>query len=547
MVKPINVIGHLNPDSDSICSAIAYAYLKSKLTGEQVVPRRCGKINQETKFVLDYFNVAAPEYIADVKARVGDMLNGEAPLAVLPSTTLREVGILTNNQNVKTLPIVDEANHLLGIITLGDLAHKYLAELGLEHLGGLHLTIENMLRTLNGRLVVNHDLNQELSGNVIIGAMNHATMEQFIKPGDVVILGDRESAQISALKAGASCIIITGGYTVSEAVRKEGLQAKATVITVPYDTFATARLINMSAPVETMMHNTNLISFNVDDLVDDAKKVMLDTRFRNYPVVDDENRLMGVVSRYHLLALMRKRVILVDHNERSQAVPGLDQAEILEVIDHHRLGDIQTGEPIYFRNEPVGCTATIVAGMYLENGVEIPRDMAGIMLAAILSDTVIFKSPTCTDRDRVMAEKLALIAGVNIEEFGHEMYRAGTSLVGRTSEEIIYEDFKEFKMGDLLLGIGQVETMDTDSLGQLTGGLLEEMEKIRAKRGYDLVLLMVTDILKEGTELLIAGTPTEAIEKAFGCQVADQKTYLPGVMSRKKQVVPPLTQYLSQK
>lgn len=547
MVKPIYVIGHMNPDSDSICSAIAYAYLKSKLTGEQVIPKRCGKINQETKFVLEYFNVAAPEYITDVKSRVGDMLNGEAPMAVLPTTTLREVGILTNHQNVKTLPIVDEEHHLIGIITIGDLAHKYLGELALENLGGLQLTIENVLRTLNGRLVVNDDLNQELSGNVIIGAMSHSTMEQFIKPGDVVLLGDRESAQITALRAGASCIVVTGGYTISDAVRKEAIQAKATVISVPYDTFATARLINMSAPVDKLMHTKDIISFNVDDLVDDARKVMLETRFRNYPVVDDENHLLGVVSRYHLLALLRKRVILVDHNERSQAVPGLDQAEIMEVIDHHRLGDVQTGEPIYFRNEPVGCTCTIVASMYLENGVEIPREMAGIMLAAILSDTVIFKSPTCTPRDRMIAEQLAAIAGVEIEQFGHEMYKAGTSLVGRTSEEIIFEDFKEFKMGDLVLGIGQVETMDTAGLGQLTEGLLEEMENIRSNRGYDLVLLMVTDILKEGTELLVAGAPTEVVEKAFGCQVQAQKTYLPGVMSRKKQVVPPLTQYLAQK
>lgn len=547
MVKPIYVIGHMNPDSDSICSAIAYAYLKSKITGEQVIPKRCGKVNQETKFVLDYFNVAAPEYIADVKSRVGDMLNGEAPMAVLPTTTLREVGILTNHQNVKTLPIVDEDNHLTGIITIGDLAHKYLGELALESLGGLQLSIENMMRTLNGRLVVNHDLDQELSGNVIIGAMSHSTMQQFIKPGDVVILGDRESAQITALRAGAACIIVTGGYTISDVVRKEAIQAKATVISVPYDTFATARLINMSAPVDKVMQTKDIVAFNVDDLVDDAKKVMIDTRFRNYPVVDDENHLLGVVSRYHLLALLRKRVILVDHNERSQAVPGLDQAEILEVIDHHRLGDVQTGEPIYFRNEPVGCTCTIVASMYLENGVEIPREMAGIMLAAILSDTVIFKSPTCTPRDRIIAEQLAAIAGVEIEVFGHEMYKAGTSLVGRTSEEIIFEDFKKFKMGDLVLGIGQVETMDTASLEQLTDGLLEEMENIRSNRGYDLVLLMVTDILKEGTELLVAGTPAEVVEKAFSCRVADQKTYLPGVMSRKKQVVPPLTQYLAQK
>ncbi|MDA8233453.1 MAG: putative manganese-dependent inorganic diphosphatase [Clostridia bacterium] len=546
-MKPIYVIGHLNPDTDSICSAIAYAHLKAALTGEEVVAARAGKINQETRFVLDYFGVEEPFYIRDVKARVGDMLTGEAPVAMLPCTPLREVGILTRNHNAKTIPIVDEDNHLLGIITLGDIAQKYMEELGLENLGQMHVTVDNILRTLNGRLVVAQEKTGELKGNVIIGAMDSTTLERFVKKGDVVLLGDRERAQLAAIKAGAACLIITGSHTTTDKVRQEAKKAGVVIISVPHDTFATARLINMSTPVEAMMQTENIVSFEADDLVDEARKVMLETRFRNYPVVDDDNHLLGVVSRYHLLALMRKKVILVDHNEKSQAVPGLEQAEILEVIDHHRLGDVTTGEPIYFRNEPVGCTATIVTSMYNEQGVEIPSKIAGLLLGAILSDTVIFKSPTCTPRDRVAAQQLAAIAGVEAEEFSREMYKAGTSLAGRTPKEIIFEDFKEFHMGDLYVGIGQVETMDSGSVAQLMDELLQEMGTIKENKGYDLVLLMVTDILQEGTELLVVGDRVEVVEKAFSAKLDGGKTFLPGVMSRKKQVVPPLSRFLAGK
>lgn len=547
MAKPVYVIGHKNPDSDSICSAIAYAYLKNQLSEVEHIPARAGKIHQETKFVLDYFGLNEPIELKDVKARVGDMINGEAPVAVTPNTSIRELGILSRTHDVKTVSIVDKENRLLGLVTLGDIAHKFMQELGLESLGEMEITVGSILRTLSGQQMVEQDESIRLKGNVLIGAMDVDSMKGYIKKGDVVILGNRESAQQTALDLGAACLIITGAHTIKDEVRQKARQMGATVISVPYDTFATARLINMCAPVENIMQTKGIIAFNKDDLVDDAKRVMLETRFRNYPVVDDEGKLLGAISRYHLLALMSKKVILVDHNEKGQAVDGLEQAEILEIIDHHRLADVQTGEPIYFRNEPVGCTATIVAGMYFENLVEIPREMAGIMLAAILSDTVIFKSPTCTPRDKQMAEKLAQIAGVSIEEFGQEMYKAGTSLVGRTTEEIIYQDFKEFKLGELTFGIGQVETMNSADIAEIKDKLVADMTQIKKNKGFDQVLLMVTDILKEGTELIAVGENLEIVERVFGAPIENNEVYLPGVMSRKKQVVPPLSKYLSGK
>ncbi|ABZ83169.1 manganese-dependent inorganic pyrophosphatase [Heliomicrobium modesticaldum Ice1] len=537
------VIGHRSPDTDSICSAISYAYLKEKLTGREYIAARCGNLKPETDFVLRYFNVEAPRVICDVRSRVADMLGGQAPVAISPDTPIREVGILARDKNIKSLPVVDERNRLLGIITLGDIAQRYLNLDELNDLDRMGLTIGGILRTMGGRFLVPAPLDMKLRGKAIIGAMHVETMVQRIGEGDTVVTGDRENAQLAALEAGAGCLIVTGGLSISERVERLARQKGIPVLTVPYDTFNAARLLGLSAPVSTIMHQ-DMVCFQPDEFADDARKVMLETRFRNYPVIDHEKKLLGVISRYHLLALQRKQVILVDHNEKSQAVAGLDQAQVLEVIDHHRIGDVQTGEPIYFRGEPVGCTSTIIAAMYEENGIEPPKEIAGLMTAAILSDTVLFKSPTCTARDRRTAEKLAKIAGIDLQDFGLKLFTAGSSLEGRTPEEIIFQDFKEFHLGPLKLGIGQVETMDYDGVTRMQATLLEEMESIRKKKGLDLALLMLTDIIKEGTRLLVAGEKKEPVEKAFGVTIQEQSAYLPGVISRKKQVVPPLSAYL---
>ncbi|MBC9785610.1 putative manganese-dependent inorganic diphosphatase [Heliobacterium chlorum] len=537
------VIGHRNPDTDSICSAISYAFLKRQLTGREYIPARCGKVKPETQFVLDYFKVDAPQLITDVRARVSDLLNGQAPVSICKDTPIREVGILSRNKNTKSLPVVDENNRLQGIISLGDIAQLYLNLDELNNLEKMGLTLGGVLRTMGGRFLVAAPPETVLRGKAIIGAMHEETMVQRISEGDVVIIGDREGSQLAALDAGAGCLIVTGGFAITERVEKKARQKGVPVLSVPYDTFNTGRLIGLSAPVYSIMHQ-EMVTFQPDDFVDETRKVMLETRFRNYPVVDDENRLLGVISRYHLLAAQRKKIILVDHNEKSQAVAGIDQAQVLEVIDHHRVGDVQTGEPIYFRGEPVGCTSTIIFSMFEENEIEPPKEIAGLMLSAILSDTVLFKSPTCTARDKKAAEKLAKIAGIDIEEYGLKMFTAGSSLEGRTPEEIIYQDFKEFHLGAMHLGIGQVETMDHAGIARMQETLMEALDTIRQSKNLDLVLLMLTDIIKEGTLLLLSGEKTEPIEKAFNVAVKDGVAHLPGVLSRKKQVVPPLSSYL---
>ncbi|QGG47137.1 putative manganese-dependent inorganic diphosphatase [Heliorestis convoluta] len=538
------VIGHRNPDTDSICSAIAYAYLKRQATNEAYIAGRCGKVKAETKYVLDYFQVDEPRYFEDVKARVTDMLGQESPFAVLASAPIRDVGILAAKENTKSLPVVDTENHLVGMITLGDIAERYLNLEEFKDFDKMGITLGALVHTMGGCFLSPTDEERPLKGKAVIGGMNPNSMVKHIEPGDFVIIGDREEAQLAAIKSGAGCLIITGGFSVTEKVKEAALEASVPVLSVPHDTYSAARLLGMCAPVRTIMHQDNIITFQEDDYVDDVRKVMLDTRYRSYPVVDKDKRLVGVVSRYHLLTLQRKQVILVDHNEKSQAVLGLEQAQILEVIDHHRMGDVQTGEPIFFRGEPVGCTSTIIASMYDEQDVEIPKDMAGIMLAAILSDTVLFKSPTCTKRDKVIAEKLAKIAGVDLMEFGRAMFAAGSSLEGRSPEEIIFQDFKEFHLGEKQLGICQVETMDMEGAQKRKGSLLDAMESIRVDKKLDMVLLMLTDIINEGTLLLVAGQDLETIEKAFKVTVEAQEAYLPGVLSRKKQVIPPLSSVL---
>lgn len=464
-IKPrlIYVLGHTRPDTDSICSAIAYAHLKQQLGFTNVRAGRAGPINPQTRYVLSRFVVGEPELVEDLHVRVADLID-RRPITVPASTPLREVGDLMRTRQVKTLPVVDSRNRLLGILTVGDLAQKYLEE---------------------------------------------------ISQDDPVQAG----RQIQQL---------------------------------------------LAQPVSCIMRTDSLVFFVADDLLGDARRLMLETRYRNYPVVDEDYRLLGLISRYHLLAFSRKQVILVDHNEKGQAVPGIEEAEILEIIDHHRLGDLQTGEPIYVRSEPVGSTCTLVAAMFFENGLTPAPEVAGLLCAGILSDTVIFKSPTCTDRDRQLAQSMARVAGVDPEALGREMFRAAVDLDGRSAEDLFYEDFKEFFLGDERVGISQIEVMGLDVLEPLKDSLRDVLEKARQYAGYDLVVLMVTDLLSEGTELLVEGKNPTRIAQAFrdysGVNVEtgvwaekeDQSgrlresdsVFLPGVISRKKQVVPVLVKFL---
>lgn len=540
MNKEINVLGHKNPDTDSICSSIAYAKFKNMLTGSNAyVPKRIGEINSETLFVLNYFKAEEPEYITDVKTQVRDINIRKVPL-VEPEISLKKAWEIMKNCGITTLPISRNNSTLDGIIAVDDIAHSFMDIYDNDILSQAKTPYKNMIEVLEGEIVVG-DIDDSIeNGHVLIGAMNPDVMEGYINKNDIVIVGNRYESQLCAIETGAQCIVVTGGIPVAGSIKKLAAANNCAIVITAHDTYTVARLINQSIPIRQFMKSEGLVTFNINDYVDDIKEVMVKKRFRNFPIVDENNNMVGMLSRASLINLQRKQVVLVDHNERSQAVDGLEEAEILEIIDHHRIGNIETTGPVYFRNQPLGCTATIIRNMYRENNIEINRQTAGLLCSAILSDTLAFKSPTCTEMDREAADSLASIAGLDMEEFSVAMFRAGSNMAEKSAEELFYQDFKQFKMGELELGVGQVNSMDSNELLEVKDRILDFMNKVYKETNLDMVLFMLTDIYNERTELLFAGSNTELISKAFEGKKGKNSIMLPGVLSRKKQVIPPL-------
>lgn len=539
MDSKLYITGHRNPDSDSICAAIAYADLKKKL-GIAAIPARLGDINRETEFILSYFNMPVPEYLETVKTQVSD-LNLDPVIPISPDVSIKTAWMVMKKNNLKTLPVIDDGERLIGIVTISDITSKYMDTLETSIISSSNTPLRNIVETLNARIIYGSQDIFVANGNVVVGALSPDNLEHFLEEKDIVIVGDREDVQLKAIELGANCIIVTGGFDASDQIVKEAEKHECIVMTTPYDTFTASRLINQSLPIKHIMTTENIISFQIDDFVDEIKEKMLQTRYRSYPVVDDRQRIIGFVARYHLISQKKKKVILVDHNERNQSVNGIEEAEILEIIDHHRVADVTTGRPIYFRNEPVGSTSTIIANIFFENGIHTSRSIAGILCAAIISDTLKFQSPTCTYVDKITAEKLASIAGIDIDEFATKMFKAGTSLKGKTPEEIFYQDFKEFKIGKYRIGISQVNTMDSENMDEIKQELLEYMNHQCSHKDFDLMMILLTDIIKQGSEILFTGESKELIAKAFNVNSRGSSVFLPGVISRKKQVVPPLS------
>ncbi|MDK2794370.1 MAG: manganese-dependent inorganic pyrophosphatase [Caldanaerobacter sp.] len=537
-MKTVYVCGHKNPDTDSICSAIAYAHLKRITEGINAIPVRLGPINRETKFVLDYFGIEEPIFIENVYTQVQD-IKFDKPLIFKENTSMFEAWNAMMEKNIRTLAVVDDENKLIGIATVGDLAKAYLSSA--HELSKYRIPIENLLATLKGEILLRYL--DYIEGNILVAAMSKENVLKRIKEGDTLIVGDREDIQEAAIQKGVKALIITGNNQVSEKILDLAKKHEVTIIKVSPDTFDTVKLLNQSIPLSYVIKKEDIVSFRLTDYIDDVKEVMLKYRYRNFPVLDEEERVVGLLGRRHILDYERKNVILVDHNEFSQAVEGIEQARILEIIDHHRLGTIETDQPILFRNHPVGSTATIINRLYEEKGLIPDPKIAGIMCAAILSDTLVFKSPTCTPEDVRAAKKLAEIAEIDINEFGNQMFKAGTSLEGKTVEEIFYTDFKEFTVNKYKIGIGQVNTLADP--GELKKDLISFMEKVRSDKGYDILLLMLTDIINEGSEILFVGDNKELLERAFDVKIQNNSFYLPYVISRKKQVLPPLVKAIN--
>lgn len=538
MSDPVYISGHRNPDTDSICSVIAYADLKKKL-GVPAVPVRIGNINRETAFVLNYFGVEAPEYLESVRTQVSD-LNMDSTSPISADVSVKAAWSIMQKSNVKVLPVSGDDGRLMGIVTLSDITRSYMDALESNLLSSGNTPLHNITDTLKAKLISGSEGSFQPSGKVVIAAAEPDRMDSFLEQGDIVLTGNRRDTQQKAVEAGASCLVLTCSAKADPAVLELAEKNGCVVMETDYDTFAAARLIDQSVPVGFIMTKGGLISFQISDYIDSIKDKMLQTRYRSYPVVDDDGFVKGFISRYHLISQRRKKIILLDHNEKSQTIDGIEQAEILEVIDHHRIGDIQTENPVYFRNDAVGSTSTLIAGMYFEHGIRPPKAIAGILCAAILSDTLQFRSPTSTYADTSIAEKLAEIAGISIEEFSARMFEAGSALEGMSPEEILNYDFKEYTAGQQKFGIGQVNSYHPPHMEQLRDSLLQRMQVVLDHGHYDFLLLIVTDLVSEGSFLLYSGDCGALIRKAFGAAGENSTVYLKGVVSRKKQIVPRL-------
>ena len=543
--KKTIVIGHKNPDTDSICSAICYANLKQITSGGEYVPGRAGHVNSETQFVLDYFGMAAPKETQTVKKQVKDIEIRETK-GVAKNISLKKAWNLMQDAGVVTIPAVTEDNVLEGLITVGDITRSYMNVYDSSILSKACTQYTNIIETLEGAMLIGDEREYFKEGKGLIAAANPDMMEYYIEKHDLVILGNRYESQLCAIEMEAGCIIVCEGAGVSMTIKKLAQERGCTVITTPYDTYTAARLINQSMPISFFMKTENLITFDTDDYIDDIKEVMASKRHRDFPILDKNGKYKGMISRRNLLGARGKNVILVDHNERSQAVDGMENANILEIIDHHRLGTVETMGPVFFRNQPLGCTATIIYQMYKEAGVTIENKIAGLLCSAIISDTLLFRSPTCTPVDKDAAMKLAAIAGIDVEQLANKMFAAGSKLKGKSDAEIFYQDFKRFTAGKIAFGVGQITSLNAGELNELKSRMLTYMDRAREDEKVDMMFFMLTNILTESTELICDGQGAKQLAgEAFhlGDEEMDKEEHivsLPGVVSRKKQLVPGL-------
>lgn len=543
MDKKVYILGHQNPDTDSICSAIAYADFKRQM-GFAAVPVRIGRINQETAFVLQYFGIEVPEYLSTAKTQVNN-LEMDVTRPVSAEISLKDAWQILKENNLKVLPVEDENHKLCGLVSVSDIAKAYMDMPKSNLLSLSRTSLENVIHTLDARLIWGSGSFYG-SGKTIIAAVTPDIMGNYIEKGDIIITGNREDNQIRAIEAGASCVVITCGTEAEEEVVILAREKNCTLLVTEYDTFTAASLLYQSIPVGFIMTNKDLTLFRMDDYIDTVREQMLQSRYRSYPVVDNDGYFQGFISRYHLINHKRKQLILVDHSEKSQSVSGIEQANIMEIIDHHRIGDVQTSQPIYYRNEPVGSTATIVANLFYEQGLQPLPKIAGLLCSAILSDTVSFKSPISTQKDKKTAKMLAEISGINIEKFSLQMFQHAFSLKNMMPEEILQNDFKEYVIQTQKIGIGQVNTADLRSAKKARRSILQKMNEIMSKDNFCLVMLLVTDIINEVTEVLFVETQKGLVAKVFNPLNDENSLTLNGVVSRKKQIVPVLTDLLTE-
>ena len=546
--RKTTVIGHRNPDTDSICAAISYAYLKNQSGDKKTyVAKRAGAVNEETRYVLERFGVEEPPLVTYAGAQIKD-INIRKTAGVSNQISLKRAWELMKKLEVVTLPVTNQFGKLEGVIVTKDIATSYMDVLDNCVLSKARTQYKTIAETIDGEVYAGNEHAHFVRGKVVIATSNPEYMADYIEDDDLVILGDREEAQMQAIRSNASCIIIGGGLEVAEEVKKLAEKRDCVIITTPFDTFSVARLINQSMPIKQYMTRRDLVTFDIDDYVDDVKDVMSRVRHRDFPVLGSNGDYVGMISRRNLMNMQKKQIILVDHNEKSQAVDGIGEAEILEIIDHHRLGSLETVSPVYFRNQPLGCTSTIIYQMYQEQGVEIPKEIAGLLLSAIISDTLMFRSPTCTPFDKGVAKRLAEIADVDIEDHAKKMFRAGSDFKNKTTEEIFYQDFKIFHTEDCDFGVAQISAMSGEELEQIGEQLRPFLPQVLGEKRLNMVYVMLTDILEESSKIIFAGEDAgKILAHAFKKQEDADGILLDGIISRKKQMIPTLMNEMSER
>lgn len=545
--KKVWVVGHKNPDTDSVCAAISYAYLKNQIDDKKYCAKRAGAINEETRYVLDCFQMEEPELVTYAGAQIKD-ISIRKTVGVSSQISLKRAWELMKKLDVVTIPVTNSFGKLEGVIVTKDIATSYMDVFDNRVLSKARTPFKTIAETIDGTILVGNEHAYFVRGKVVVATSHPEYMADYMEDDDLVILGDREEAQMQAIKSNASCIVIGGGLEVDEEVKELARKKDCVIITTPFDTFSVARLINQSMPIKQFMTRKDIVTFDIDDYIDDVKEVMSKIRHRDFPILNEKGNYVGMISRRNLMKMQKKQLILVDHNEKSQAVDGIGEAEILEIIDHHRLGSLETVSPVYFRNQPLGCTSTIIYQMYQEKNVEIPKQIAGLLLSAIISDTLMFRSPTCTELDKKVAEDLALLAGIEIEEHAKNMFRAGSDFKNKTTEEIFYQDFKVFHTDENDFGVAQISAMSREELDKLGEQLRPFLMQVLGEKKLDMVFCMLTDILAESSKVIFAGNEAgKMLSGAFRVKEEEQGILLDGIVSRKKQLIPTLMNAMAEK
>lgn len=537
-MSDVLIFGHKNPDTDSICSAISYSYLKNKIDDKNYIPCRIGEINEETNFVLNYFNVKKPNFIEDVGVQVKD-LDMSNIQGVDENISLKNAWNIMEVNVKSTLPITDKADKLIGIITVEDIATSYMEIFENDILSVAKTPFKNILETIEAVSLT--EITDEIftRGKVVIAAANPELMEEYIEKDDLVITGNKYEMQLCAIEMGASCIVVCEGTPISKTIQNIAKNKGTHIFSTKFDTFTVARSIHQSIPVKHFMKTSNLTTFSPDNFVDNIKDTITKNKYRDFPIVDENNKYLGMISRRNLISPRRKQVILVDHNELSQAVKNIKDANILEIIDHHRIGTLETNSPVYFRNQPVGCTATIIYQIFRENNVDIPKDIACLLCSAIISDTLLFRSPTCTIVDETVAKELSKIAEIDLEKYAKEMFKAGSNIAHKEVSEIFYQDFKKFTIQNVNFGVAQINSMNKEDEKIIIEKILPYLHLVKKEHNLNMVFFMLTNILEKTTTLLHIGEDSEKlVYSAFGVETKKDIAVLKDVVSRKKQLIP---------